>query len=147
MKGKINKYWWITSAHTEINTPFINYGTALKYKNFNKLKFVVWKMFRSKLDHPELSARDKIVFWCICERLKGSSFSCWDSYSYLGKMLCMNRKTIAKAVDNLSANGLIMIAVEGEKPTAMKTLPSQQRVKKHILIIGLGHFMGRELES
>jgi len=148
MKGKkLNKYWWITTAHTEINSPFINYATSLRYKNFNKLKAVVWKLYRTKLDHKKVSARDKLVFWVICERLKGISFSCWDSYTYIGKVLSLNRKTVAKAVDNLSDQGLIMIAVEGEKPTAMKTLPKQQRVKKHILIVGLGHSLARELED
>ena len=145
MKRKYDKYWWITTEHTAINSPYINRATALQYTNFNKLKGVVWTWFRSKIDRKDISSREKIILWIICERMKGSSFSCWDSYIYLGKATGMNRKTVALAVNNLSDAGLIILAVEGKEPRAKKRLEAQKRVKKHILLIGIGHALSKKL--
>ena len=135
---KWKKYWWIVPNEAAFNDAYVNYSVALKYSNFTKLKGVVWKIFRKSLDNKELAARDKIVFWVICERLRGSSFSCWDSWTYIGKVCGLNRHTVSKAISNLVEANLIWIAIEGEQAVGKTRLEPQKRLKKHVLIVGLG---------
>jgi len=146
-KEKFKNYWWVSTEYTSIDSPYINLATALKFTNYTKLKAVIWSWFRSKLDRKDLGSREKIILWIICERVKGVSFSCWDSYIYLGKATGMNRKTVAMAVNNLSKAGLIVIAVEGSTPRAKKKLEAQKRFKKHILLVGIGYALDKKLEA
>ena len=147
MKKGLEKYWWITTEHTDINSPFVNYAITQKYRNYAKLKSVAWRWYKIKLGRKDLGAREKVILWLLCERLKASSYSVWDSYEYMSLALGMNRKTIKKGIERLAECNVIVIALEGEEARAMKSLPKQRRVKKHILLVGFSHALARALSE
>lgn len=141
-----DKYWWINSDLPGEDSAEINLSRALDYRNYNQLKAKVWKWFRSNVARKDLSSREQICLWCICERYRGSSFSTWCSYSYMSKMISMNRKTVAKAISILASEdvNLIWIVQEGEERIAMRSLPSRKPIKKHFVLVGFNEVLADE---
>ena len=57
-------------------------------------------------------------------------------------MLNKDRKTIAKAINTLAELNVIWLVQEGREKVAMRSLPAQKRVKKHIILVGLNRYLG-----
>lgn len=147
MKNEYKKYWWLTTNTPELNTAFINRSDAKKFTDYRKLKSILWVFYRSKLDSRKLTARDKIVLWCIIEKFRYSSFSCNLSNVYISKMCGMNRHSVSKAISSLVDNKIIWIAIEGDKPAGLTKLKPQERIKKHYVLINLGSLMAQSLDE
>ena len=62
-------------------------------------------------------------------------------------MVGLSRKTFSKGMGELSEQGIIWIAVEGDERMAFKKLPQQVRVKKHILLVGLNNVLYEDLKE
>ena len=139
-----SNYWWITSALPGEESAEINLDLALANKDFIKLKANAWRWFRDQIQRKDLklSSREQIVLWALIERIRGKSFSVWCSYLYLSRMLNKDRKTIAKAINNLAEQNVIWLVQEGRERVAMRSLPAQKRVKKHIILVGLNAYLG-----
>lgn len=137
-------YWWITTSIPGEDSAEINLTNALANKDFNKLKSNCWKWFRDQIQRKDLtlSSREQIVLWALIERIRGKSFSVWCSYLYLSRMLNKDRKTIAKAINTLAELNVIWLVQEGREKVAMRSLPAQKRVKKHIILVGLNRYLG-----
>ena len=130
------KFWWITTdSVTEEDSGFVNLSVARRYKNFSKLKGVVWLWFRRQVGRTDINASESIVLWAVCERHRQASMSCRDSFSYLGAMTGLTPKTVGKAIQSLVAKNVIWLAVEGERTLLRK---ARRGGRKHILLIGLG---------
>jgi|TARA_B100000161_G_scaffold256507_1_gene219634 hypothetical protein len=146
-KGNFDKFWWVSPEIVPKESGMINLSVANRYKDYGKLKGSVWKWFRSQVNQKDLSPRNKIILWSLAERFRGQSFSVWDSYTYLSKMVGLSRKTFSKGMGELSEQGIIWIAVEGDERMAFKKLPQQVRVKKHILLVGLNNVLYEDLKE
>ena len=133
-----DKFWWITTEVAEKDTGFIGYGVAKKYKNYSKLKGVVWKWFRRRIGTNKLynlTAAESLVLWAVCERHRAESMSCRDSFSYLAKMTNLHHKTVGKSITSLIEKKVIWLALEDERVLLRK---ANKKGRKHILLIGLG---------
>lgn len=146
-KANFNKYWWVSPEIVPKESGIINLSVANKYKNYGNLKAKIWQWYRSKVNRKDISSRNKLILWALAERYRGQSFSVWDSYTYLAMTVGLSRKTFSKGMAELSEQGIIWIAVEGDERLAMKKLPQQIRVKKHILLVGLNVVLFEALED
>lgn len=148
-KGNFNKFWWISPEIVPRESGIINLAVANKYKNYGTLKAKVWEWYRHQVNRKDLSTRNKLILWSLAERFRGQSFSVWDSYTYLAMTIGVSRKTFSKGMNELAEmnNSPIWIAVEGEERLAYKKLPQQVRVKKHIVLVGLNHYLFKGLEE
>jgi hypothetical protein len=70
----------------------------------------------------------RFVGWALCERWRYETWSSHDAISYYAKMTAVNRKSVGKAIAELSDAGLIWIVLEGEPKRLRK---SQSGGKKH----------------
>ncbi len=145
--NNFDKYWWVTTDLPVANSGYINRAVANQFKKYSELKASVWFWYRSEVvDRKDISNRDKIIAWAICERYRGQSFSTWDSFTYLALMLGMNRKTISKGIQALIEADIIWIGLEGDHKIGIKNL-SQARVKKHLLLVGLNKVLYERANS
>ena len=92
---KENKWWLVVEAIEKPDkSGLIKFGVAMKYKNYAKLKQVVWKWYKKQLGRTELKSREKVVLYALCERYSAQDYSSHDAVSYLALMVGMNRKTV-----------------------------------------------------
>ena len=141
-----NEYWWIKNIgiENERASGEIRFALVSKYSDYSKLKKIVWIWFRSHTD-SNLSSRAKIILWAICERWnKYQTWSCPDSFEYLGSMLNMHRSTVAKGIYELVDNDVIWLVEESER-RGMKRIKQHSRKRKHILLVGLGTLLSDHL--
>ena len=146
-KGNFDKFWWVSPEIVPKESGIINLGVATKFKDYGKLKANIWKWYRSQVNRKDISSRNKLILWALAERYRGQSFSVWDSYTYLAMTVGLSRRTFSKGMSELSEQGIIWIAVEGKERLAMKKLPQQVRVKKHILLVGLNNVLFESLQE
>ena len=63
---KEQKWWLVVEA---IDGPeesgLIAYGVAMKYKNYSKLKKVVWKWYKKHLGRTDIKGREKLVLYAL----------------------------------------------------------------------------------
>ena len=143
--GQIDKaYWWIT-AHSESEreggekTALIPIALARKESDFSRVRQIVWHWYRSEVAGNEnLSMTARFVAWSLCERWRYETWSSHDAISYYAKMTAVNRKSVGKAIAELSEAGLVWIVLEGE-PKRLKK--SQSGGKKHFLLAGLAELV------
>ena len=95
-KGNFDKFWWVSPEIVPKESGMINLSVANRYKDYGKLKGSVWKWFRSQVNQKDLSPRNKIILWSLAERFRGQSFSVWDSYTYLSKMVGLSGRLFLK---------------------------------------------------
>ena len=137
--GQIDKsYWWIT-AHSESErgekTALIPIALARKESDFSRVRQIVWHWYRSEVaGNEDLSMTARFVGWSLCERWRYETWSSHDAISYYAKMTAVNRKSVGRALAELSEAGLIWIVLEGEPKRLRK---SQSGGKKHFLLVGL----------
>lgn len=146
-KGNFDKFWWVSPEIVPKESGVVNLAVANRFKDYGKLKGCVWKWFRSQVNQKDISSRNKIILWSLAERFRGQSFSVWDSYTYLAMMVGLSRRTFSKGMAELSEQGIIWIAVEGDERLAVRKLPQQIRVKKHILLVGLNNVLFEEIQE
>ena len=133
----MNQYWWIETGvpDHEKESGCVRYSlTKLRY---SEVKKGVWRIFRLNLDRPDLSASDKIVLYCLCERFRVQSMSSTDALNYLAKMSGIGRKTVGKSVQRLADKEVIWIVQEGPERIRHSKLEARKYFKKHFLIVGL----------
>ena len=140
--GQIDKaYWWIT-AHSESErgekTALIPIALARKESDFGRVRGIVWAWFRRECGSTDLSPSAKLTMWAVCERWRYETWSSHDAISYYAKMTAVNRKSVGKAIAELSEAGLIWIVLEGEPKRLRK---SQSGGKKHFLLVGLAELV------
>ena len=110
--GQIDKaYWWIT-AHSESEreggekTALIPIALARKESDFSRVRQIVWHWYRSEVAGNEnLSMTARFVAWSLCERWRYETWSSHDAISYYAKMTAVNRKSVGKAIAELSEAG------------------------------------------
>ena len=132
--GHIDKaHWWITAhAQAEEKTALIPIALARKEGDFSRVRQIVWHWYRSEVaGNEELSMTARFVGWALCERWRYETWSSHDAISYYAKMTAVNRKSVGKAIAELSEAGLIWIVLEGEPKRLRK---SQSGGKKHLTI-------------
>tara|TARA_Y200000002_G_C22391513_1_gene541694 strand:+ start:221 stop:694 length:474 start_codon:yes stop_codon:yes gene_type:complete len=146
-RSDFSKYWWVNATLPGKDSAEINLSVANNYKSYGPLKASVWFLYRNKIaNRKDLSSRDKLIAWAIAERYRGQSFSTWDSFTYLGAMIGMNRKTVAKGIKSLMDNNVIWIVLEGEEKVGLTKLVSK-RQKKHIILCGLNFILAEEIRK
>ena len=103
--------------------------------DFSRVRQIVWHWYRSEVaGNEDLSMTARFVGWALCERWRYETWSSHDAISYYAKMTAVNRKSVGKAIAELSEQGLIWIVLEGEPKRLRK---SQSGGKKHFLLVGL----------
>lgn len=142
-----DKWWLVVQAIKKPNeSGLIPFGVAKSYKNnYSKIKKVVWRWFRLHLDRKDLSSRDKLILYALCERYSAKTFSSHDSLSYISKMLGMNRHTISKGLQHMMDVGLIWCAIDSDKKVLRSLKAGVQH--KHFLFVGLGFMLGESREE
>jgi hypothetical protein len=114
-----------------------SYPSRLRGKNqdFSRVRQIVWHWYRSEVaGNEDLSMTARFVGWSLCERWRYETWSSHDAISYYAKMTAVNRKSVGRALAELSEAGLIWIVLEGEPKRLRK---SQSGGKKHFLLVGL----------
>jgi hypothetical protein len=140
----LNKeYWWLVTDSIEEpgKSGLISFAVANKYSNYAKLKRVVWKWFRSHLDSKDISSREKVILWCLCERY-GNSFSSHDAISYYGQMCGLSSVTMSKGFAVLMDKNIIWCAKQDQRVMLRKLKSGMQH--KHFLLVGLGVMLEEE---
>ena len=135
--GQVDKnYWWITAhAEAEEKSALVPIALARKEGDFSRVRQIVWHWYRSEVaGNEELSMTARFVAWALCERWRYETWSSHDAISYYAKMTAVNRKSVGKAIAELSEANLIWIVLEGEPKRLRK---SQSGGKKHFLLVGL----------
>jgi hypothetical protein len=143
----LNKeYWWLVTDSIEDagKSGLISFAVANKYSNYAKLKRVVWKWFRSHLDSKDISSREKIILWCLCERF-GNSFSSHDAISYYGQMCGLSSVTMGKGFAVLMDKNIIWCAKQDQRVMLRKLKSGMQH--KHFLLVGLGVMLESESQK
>ena len=144
--GQIDKaYWWIT-AHSESEraekTALIPIALARKESDFSRVRQIVWHWYRSEVaGNEDLSMTARFVGWSLCERWRYETWSSHDAISYYAKMTAVNRKSVGKAIAELSEHELIWIVLEGSERVRLRK--SQSGGKKHFLLVGLADLVER----
>lgn len=138
-----DRFWWIEAG--EIQDPrhsaCVHVNVHARMSDYKKLKGYAWKWFRHACGQNDISSRDKIILWAITERHRAASFSCRDSFSYLGKMTGLSRGSVRKAIDSLQKHKYIWLVPEWERRVIRKSLGA---TRKHILLVGLGYLIEKE---
>ena len=135
----MNQYWWIETGvpDNEKESGCVRY--SLTKLRFSEVKKGVWRIFRLNLDRPDLSASDKIVLYCLCERFRVQSMSSTDAVGYIGKMCNLSRATVGKSIRRLADVNVIWIVEEGPERIRHSKLEARKYFKKHFLIVGLSY--------
>jgi hypothetical protein len=131
-------YWWITP--NEIENPeqsgLVPSSLARKDGVFGEARGSVWAWYRSEVaGNKKLSISARFVGWALCERWRIETWSSHDAVSYYAKMTGVNRKSVGKAIAELSEAELIWIVLEDKKFKRLRK--SQAGGKKHFLLVGL----------
>ena len=129
-------YWWVTPQEVGdlSKTALVPTACVRKQDNYTKMRVCVWRLFRRICGREDLNMSSKMLLWAVCERYRFETFSSHDAISYYAKMTAVNRKSVGKAIAELSDANLIWIVLEGE-PKRLKK--SQSGGKKHFILVGL----------
>ena len=133
-------HWWITTHENPSDKAgvFIPLALARKESDFGRVRSVVWAWFRRECGREDLTVGAKLMLWSLCERWRYETWSSHDAISYYAKMTAVNRKSVGRALAELSEAGLIWIVLEGEPKRLRK---SQSGGKKHFLLVGLAELV------
>jgi DNA-binding MarR family transcriptional regulator len=143
---KEQKWWLVVEAiESPEESGLIPYGLAMKYKNYAKLKKVVWKWYKKHLGRTDIKGREKLVLYALCERYSAQDYSSHDAVSYLALMIGMNRHTVSKGIQNLMDQNIIWCAIDKEKKVLRNLKAGVQH--KHFLFVGLGVMLERESQD
>ena len=138
------EHWWIT-AHTIDDlkrSGFTPLALARKREGFADARQAVWQWYRSEVAGNEsLSMSARFVCWALCERWRYETWSSHDAVSYYAKMTAVNRKSVGKAIAELSEHELIWIVLEGSERVRLRK--SQASGRKHFLLVGLADLVER----
>ena len=129
-------YWWVSaSAEAKRDSALVPFSLSRKKGQFMDVRALVWHWYRTSVaGNVELSQTARFVGWALAERWRYETWSSHDAISYYAKMTGVNRKSVGKAVAELSEHNLIWIVLEGE-PKRLKK--SQSGGRKHFLVVGL----------
>lgn len=139
-------FWWIENGvpENERLSGCVRKSVRERYKNFSKMRQVVWKWYRSRAGDTKLSPASKLTLWAICERFRVETFSSHDAYKYYAKMTGLSNKTVGRCVSELIERGVLWCAKENERVLLKKAAPG---VRKHLLLVGLGYLLVVELRE
>ena len=76
-----NLKWWVVVETVDSKSGLISVNVASKFKNYTKLKRVVWKWYRQHLGRLDIGSSEKLVLWALCERY-GKTFRGRASLSF-----------------------------------------------------------------
>tara|TARA_Y100001938_G_C7942470_1_gene354997 strand:+ start:45 stop:491 length:447 start_codon:yes stop_codon:yes gene_type:complete len=141
-----DQFWWIENGvpQNEGESGCVRASVRDKFKNYSKMRGCVWQWFRSRAGNKKLSPASKLCLWAVCERFRWETFSSHDAYRYYGAMTGLSAKTVGRCVTELVKDKYLWVAVEGERRLLSKAIPG---VRKHLLLVGLGSIMIKELKD
>lgn len=131
--------WWVVVETVDSKSGLISVNVASKFKNYAKLKRVVWKWYRQHLGRLDIGSSEKLVLWALCERY-GKSFSSHDAISYYGLMLGLSRQTVGKNLQKLMDKNIIWCAIDGNNQVMTRKLKAGVQ-HKHFLLVGLNKML------
>lgn len=137
----LENYWWIQDSFNEdADTDFlVRTSVRERYKSYNDLRRVLWKWYRVRAGYKHLSASAKLVLYAVVERFRWETWSSHDAYRYYAKMTGLTPKTVGRCVDELVADKILVIAVEGEHKLLKK---ARSGVRKHLLLRQVSTLLG-----
>ena len=138
------EYWWIQPKEKEeVKASGLVPSSLVKQEGiFSEARACVWAWYRSEVaGNKDLSMTARFVCWALCERWRIETWSSHDAVSYYAKMTGVNRKSVGKAIAELSEHDLIWIVLEDSKFKRLRK--SQAGGKKHFLLVGLAYALMR----